>query len=440
MRAVDTVEPRASGRAGAAPVVPAPGSAPVPARRAAPAAGVTTPDPAARTPAPEVTSLRSFRIPAGAEAGTPVELSERGDGRIGSDARADVRLMVARGGGAADGAGTVAHHRFADLPGVLDPGDVLVVNTSAVVPAALDARAPDGSPLRLHLSTEQPGGFWVVEPRLPAGPGTERFPGRPPAHLSVAGGGWAELLAPYPAVPGPEVDGRHGPPHYSPAGTTPPHGYRLWLARLDLPAPVLDHLAAYGQPIRYAHAEGAWPVDAYQSVFARVPGSAEMPSAARPFTHALVTDLVSRGVTVAPIVLHTGVSSQEAGEPPYAERYEVPPSTAALVTAAREDGRRVIAVGTTVVRALETTADDRGRSHPGRGWTELVVTPERGVRVVDGLLTGWHEPASSHLAMLEAVAGRGLLAASYAAAVAEGYRWHEFGDSHLILPGARPRR
>jgi S-adenosylmethionine:tRNA ribosyltransferase-isomerase len=358
-------------------------------------------------------SLRSFRIPDGAEAGTPVELTERGDGRLGSDARAEVRLMVAHGGRSGDAA--VSHHRFGDLPEVLDAGDVLVVNNSAVIPAALDARGPDGTPLRLHLSTEQPGGFWVVEPRVPAGPGTERFTERPAAHLAVAGDGRAELLAPYPAAAG-------------------GHAPRLWLARLDLPVPVLDHLAAHGQPIRYAHTRGAWPIDAYQSVFARVPGSAEMPSAARPFTPALVTALVSRGVVVAPVTLHTGVSSQEAGEPPYAERFTVPAATAALVTAARRDGRRIIAVGTTVVRALETTADERGRSHPGRGWTELVVTPERGVRVVDGLLTGWHEPESSHLAMLEAVAGPELLAASYAAAVDGGYRWHEFGDSHLVLP------
>jgi S-adenosylmethionine:tRNA ribosyltransferase-isomerase len=322
----------------------------------------------------------------------------------------------------------VSHHDFTELPDVLAAGDVLVVNTSAVIPAALDAWGPDGTPLRLHLSTEQPGGFWVVEPRRPAGPGTERLTVAPPADLVLAGGGRAELLAPYPAVPGP-------PPSLhvaGPGGGRP--SSRLWLARFELPLPVLDHLAAHGQPIRYAHVQGAWPIDAYQSVFAREPGSAEMPSAARPFTDALVTDLVSRGVTVAPVTLHTGVSSQEAGEPPYAERYDVPAATAALVTAARADGRRVVAVGTTVVRALETAADEHGRSHPGRGWTELVVTPERGVRVVDGLLTGWHEPESSHLAMLEAIAGPQLLAASYAAAVAEGYRWHEFGDSHLILP------
>jgi S-adenosylmethionine:tRNA ribosyltransferase-isomerase len=355
----------------------------------------------------DTSGLRSFRIPLRGEAGTPVELLRRG-GVLGSDARADVRLMVARRATA-----EVSHHRFADLGDALDPGDLLVVNTSAVIPAALDARGTDGSELRLHLSTQQPGGFWVVEPRRPAGPGTERYVGVPPAHLVLAGGGRAELLAPYPA------------------GTDL---VRLWLARIDVPGDLLAYLRAHGQPIRYAHAEAAWPVEAYQSVFSRRPGSVEMPSAARPFTEPLVAELVTRGVVFAPITLHTGVSSQEAGEPPYAERYEVPPETASLVNAAHADGRRVIAVGTTVVRALESTAAEGARSHPGRGWTELVVTAERGVRVVDGLVTGWHEPESSHLAMLEAIAGRELLDASYAAAVAEGYRWHEFGDSHLILP------
>jgi S-adenosylmethionine:tRNA ribosyltransferase-isomerase len=355
----------------------------------------------------DTSGLRSFRIPLGGEAGTPVELLGDG-GVLGSDARVDVRLMVARRASI-----EISHHRFADLGDALDAGDLLVVNTSAVVPAALDARGTDGSDLRLHLSTQQPGGFWVVEPRRPAGPGTERYVGTPPGHLVLRGGGRAELLAPYPAGTG---------------------LVRLWLARIDAPGDLGGYLRAHGQPIRYAHAEAAWPIEAYQSVFSRDPGSAEMPSAARPFTNALVTDLVTRGVVLAPVTLHTGVSSQEAGEPPYAERYEVPPATAALVNAAHADGRRVVAVGTTVVRALESTADEAGRAHPGRGWTELVVTPERGVRVVDGLVTGWHEPESSHLAMLEAIAGRDLLDASYAAAVAEGYRWHEFGDSHLILP------
>jgi S-adenosylmethionine:tRNA ribosyltransferase-isomerase len=417
MRLLDVTD---GGRSHQRPTATAAGTAPpvVPVRNApvapdtVPAAGApTTGGGRART------SITPFRIPDGGVAGTPAELRGRG-GKVGDPGRATVRLMVTH---RADT--SIEHRRFTDLPDVLDPGDLLVVNTSAVVPAALDAHVahpddarPGGSrlpDLRLHLSTEQPGGFWVVEPRRPAGAGTDRFDGTPPTHLVLAGDGRAELLAPYPA------------------GTA---ARRLWLARLDLPPDTLTYLAAHGQPIRYAHADAAWPIAAYQSVFSRWPGSAEMPSAARPFTDALVTDLVTRGVTVAPVVLHTGVSSQEAGEPPYAERYAVPAATAALVNAARDGGRRVVAVGTTVVRALESTADDRGRSHPGGGWTDLVVTPDRGVRVVDGLVTGWHEPESSHLAMLEAVAGRDLLEASYAAAVAGGYRWHEFGDSHLILP------
>jgi S-adenosylmethionine:tRNA ribosyltransferase-isomerase len=384
-----------------------------PAREAIGTVTPARPTSTARAAARAAASIAPFRIPDGGEAGTPVELREAG-GEVGGDGRAAVRLMVAR-----RATTTVEHRGFADLPRVLEPGDLLVVNTSAVMPAALDARradgprGQDGPDMRLHLSTEQPGGFWVVEPRRPAGAGTDRYRDAPPRLLALAGGGRAELLAPYPA------------------GTT---AARLWLARLDLPTDTSTYLATHGQPIRYAHTDGAWPIEAYQSVFARHPGSAEMPSAARPFTRALVTDLVTRGVTIAPVTLHTGVSSQEAGEPPYAERYTVPPATASLVNGARRDGRRVIAVGTTVVRALETTADERGRSHPGAGWTELVVTPERGVRVVDGLVTGWHEPESSHLALLQAVAGHELLEASYAAAIADGYRWHEFGDSHLILP------
>ncbi len=91
-------------------------------------------------------------------------------------------------------------------------------------------------------------------------------------------------------------------------------------------------------------------------------------------------------------------------------------------------------MGTTVVRALETVAEAEGRVHAGEGWTELVVTPERGVRAVDGLLTGWHPPRASHLALLEAVAGRQLLETAYRTAIAQRSLWHEFGDLHLVLP------
>jgi len=154
-----------------------------------------------------------------------------------------------------------------------------------------------------------------------------------------------------------------------------------------------------------------------------------MPSAARPFSPAVVTDLVARGVTFAPITLHCGVSSLEAGEDPYPEQYDVPPATARLVALTKRTGGRVIAVGTTVVRALETAAF----AAPA-GWTSHVVTPEMGLRVVDGLLTGLHEPRSSHLRMLAAFHREDLLRDCYEAALARAYLWHEFGDVHLLLP------
>ena len=218
----------------------------------------------------------------------------------------------------------------------------------------------------VHLSTELPGGLWLVELRRPVGAGTEPFfDGEAGRSLSLPGGGAVDLLAPYPAG---------GPPA------------RLWFAVVRLPTPtVTAYLARHGRPIRYGYVRRPFPISAYQTVFARQPGSAEMPSAGRPFTTALVTDLVSRGVGVSPIVLHTGVSSAEPGELPYPERFRVPVETAERVNATRQAGHRVIAVGTTVTRALETAADERGRVHPAHGWTELVITPERGTRVVDGL-------------------------------------------------------
>jgi S-adenosylmethionine:tRNA ribosyltransferase-isomerase len=212
---------------------------------------------------------------------------------------------------------------------------------------------------------------------------------------------------------------------------------RLWFARFDLLTSVAGHLAHHGRPIRYRYVGRDWPLRDYQSVFSAEPGSAEMPSAARPFTPEVVADLVRRGVTFAPLLLHTGVSSLEGREAPYPERYRVPAATARLVNAAHDAGNRVVAVGTTVVRALETVTDESATTHPGEGWTEVVVTPERGVRAVDGLVTGWHEPEATHLAMLEAVAGTRPLELAYAAAFEEGYLWHEFGDSHLLVP-SRP--
>jgi S-adenosylmethionine:tRNA ribosyltransferase-isomerase len=213
-----------------------------------------------------------------------------------------------------------------------------------------------------------------------------------------------------------------------------PSRTRLWRCRLVVPDDVPAYLARHGRPIAYSYVPADWPLASYTTVFGRDPGSAEMPSAGRPFTDALVTELVATGVAVAPVTLHTGVSSLEAGEGPLPEPYVVPPATAALVNHTREHGGRVVAVGTTVTRALETVADSTGTVHAGRGWTELVLGPDRPARAVTGLVTGWHEEGASPLRLLEAVAGERLVAAAYAEARAEDYLWHELGDAALLLP------
>jgi S-adenosylmethionine:tRNA ribosyltransferase-isomerase len=325
---------------------------------------------------------------------TPVRLEAHDPPEARGRGRDDVALLVA-----SRHDGRLVHAAFRDLPRFLDPGDLLVVNTSGTLPAAVPA-----GDLELRLSTWTAPGRWLVELRTADG---QRFHGgREGDRIPLPEGRTATLLA------------RHA-------------GRRLWLAQLEVDD---AYLRRHGRPIRYGYVPREWPIEAYQTVFALEPGSAEMPSAGRPFTTELVTKLVSAGVLVAPLTLHTGVSSPEHDEPPYAERYRVPAATARLVNAVHGWGGRVVAVGTTVVRALETVADPDGTVREGHGWTSHVVTPERGVRVVDGLLTGWHEPESSHLQMLEAIAGRELLERSYRAAQAHRYLWHEFGDLHLILP------
>lgn len=338
--------------------------------------------------------MSAVDVPLALEAHEPPEV--RGEGRD------DVALLVARRHDL-----ELVHARFRELPRFLSAGDLLVVNVSATLPAALETRL-GGKPLQLWLSTPTLDGTWLVELRT-----SDRrpFPRPPlPARLELPGGVDAELVARF-------------------AGSD-----RLAVARVELGEPLDDYLRRYGQPVRYGYVPERWPLAAYQTVFAREPGSAEMPSAGRPFTAELVTALVARGILLAPVILHTGVSSPERDEPPSPERFRVPATTAGLVNAVRSWNGRVIAVGTTVVRALETVAAADGSLSEGQGWTSLAVTPERGLRAIDGLLTGWHESASSHLELLEAAAGAELLERSYRAALEHGYRWHEFGDLHLILP------
>jgi S-adenosylmethionine:tRNA ribosyltransferase-isomerase len=347
-----------------------------------------------------------FELPPELEAGEPPEA--RGL------ARDEVRLMISYRAG-----DRVAHARFRDLPRFLEPGDLLVINTSGTLNAALDANRADGSALELHLSTHLPADLWIVELRRPGAGASVPFRDAVAGEvLSLPGGASATLHAPYAQA--------RAEPQATPA--------RLWVATLWLPCRLEEYLERYGFPIRYGYVRQRWPAEYYQTVYATEAGSAEMPSAGRAFTPELITRLVAKGVQIAPLILHTGVASLEDHEPPYEEFYRVPLATARAVNAARAAGRRVIAVGTTVVRAIETLVDEQGTVHPGESWTRLVVTPQRGIRAIDGLLTGLHEPRATHLAMLEALCGREHLRVTYAEALREGYLWHEFGDLHLILP------
>jgi S-adenosylmethionine:tRNA ribosyltransferase-isomerase len=377
----------------------------------------------------------ALRVPEELSARVPAE--QRGPGLD----RDGVRLLVSRGT-------EVSHHGFRELPGLLRAGDLLVVNTSATLAAAVDGRVGHARVV-VHFSTRGDDGRWAVELREPDGRGTTRAraAGRSRTRARAeAGDAAGERGATPPAGEraGRRAGGPEGTEVRLPGGARlvleeplSARGERLWWARVlgvEVPALLREH----GRPIRYAYTERDQPLSAYQTVFALPSedgaGSAEMPSAARPFTARLVAELVSRGVRFAPVVLHTGVASAEAHEPPYPERFGVPEASARLINAARAGDGRVIAVGTTAVRAVESAAGADGVVRARAGWTDLVVTPERGVRVVDGLLTGLHEPEASHLLMLEAVAGRAAIDRGYEAAVRERYLWHEFGDVHLLLP------
>jgi len=332
-----------------------------------------------------------FKVPAELEARRPPEA--RGI------ARDEVRLLVSD-----RVTGALEHRSFRELPELLVPGDLLVVNDSATLPAALPAHRDSGAALALHLSARVANSLWIVEPRGEATQG-ER--------LELPAGGSAILLAP--------VD---------------PRAQRLWYARLDVRDPIEEYLHQHGAPIRYTYAEAETSsLSDYQTIFARVPGSAEMPSAGHPFTRRLLDALAKRNVEIAAVTLHAGVSSAETHEPPQAEPFSITRATADAVNTARREQRRVIAVGTTVVRALESAVSGDEVVATER-WSDLIVTPERGVHAVDGLLTGFHEPRASHLAMLAAFLSPDALRAAYDAALASGYLWHEFGDMHAIFPSS----
>ena len=330
-----------------------------------------------------------FSLPPELEAREPAEVRGRG--------RDDVRLLVTTGPH-----GESRHARFVELAQFLRAGDLVVFNSSATVPSRLPALAPSGQTFWLHVSTRLPNGLSVVEPRA--------YSPRCGESASLPGEAALTFLECY------------------------RESHRLWTARFTNIGGLIEYLYRWGKPIAYKHVTREWPIEAYQTVYANEAGSAEMPSAGRPFTREVLHGLRAAGIDTAFVALHTGVSSPERDEAPYEEQFRVPAETAASVNRTHRNGGSVIAVGTTVVRALESASHKDGSVAAASGWTDLVSTPQRGLHAVDGMITGFHEPRSSHLALLEALAGSSHVDAAYDAAVAARYLWHEFGDSHLLLP------
>jgi S-adenosylmethionine:tRNA ribosyltransferase-isomerase len=342
----------------------------------------------------------------------PDELSAAAPAEARGLARDEVRLLVVD-------TQRIEHARFRDIGRFLTAGDLLVVNTSGTVNAALDGIRAGGAPVVVHFSSRLEDGTLVIELRTAPRAAKPILDASPGEIVTMPCGTTLTLVAPYPSQE---------------ENAIPHRGNRLWRATIG-DGSATELLAREGRPIAYGYVSERWPAAFYQTVFANEPGSAEIPSAARPFTPELVTRLVASGIVIAPIVLHTGVSSQEFGEPPIPERFRVPAATANLVGWTRRAGGRVIAVGTTVVRALESAATPDGSMAPACGWTELVLSQDRPARVVDGLVTGMHTPDASHLLLLEAVAGPRIVQRAYDAALQRRYLWHEFGDLSLLLPG-----
>ncbi len=345
-----------------------------------------------------------FSLPKLLECARPTEV--RGITRDG------VRLMVSRRSN-----DRIHHNRFSEIGQFLKEGDVLIINTSGTMNAAIPTRLPNGQEARIHLSTKLSQEEWLVEIRQVIGHKTKRFKGlKEGAFFSLPQGAKAKITAPF-------YQNKKERDHI-----------QLWKARFFLNELMEDYLEKNGHPIQYGNLDKKYPPAFYQTVFADEKGSAEMPSAGRAFTPKLVTQLMVKGVQFAPVVLHTGVSSLEIGEKPYPEYYRVPLFSASLINRAREEDRRIIAVGTTAIRAVESSLDENtGRVIPSEGMTELYITPGRGLKVVNAMLTGFHEPKASHLLMLEALASRRHLVKAYEAAIEKKYQWHEFGDLHLIV-------
>jgi S-adenosylmethionine:tRNA ribosyltransferase-isomerase len=303
--------------------------------------------------------------------------------------------------------GRITHTTVARLGAHLNPGDLLVVNSSRTLPAALVVTRDTGERVQLR-----PGAIRVGE--------------------------W-DALAVETGAPHHNVQLRRGEILRAPSGLL----LHVLSERADAPllwrmaflnGDPIETLLRDGEPIRYSYVPDPVSLEHYQTVYAGIPGSMETPSAGRHLTWEVLGDLRDHGVGVTDITLHCGLSSfqddaADLTKPLIEEQFELRPDAADVINGAS----RVIAVGTSVIRTLETAAGDDGTVRPMRGWTRLVITPSTRLRVVDALLTGLHEPPATHLDMLAALLDERLLERAYAEVRERGYLWHEFGDAMLIV-------
>ncbi len=322
--------------------------------------------------------------------------------------RDGVRLLVTTG------AGDIDHTTFSKIDSHLEKGDVLVVNTSATRPAAFRVALPENREGVIHISTHLSGGDWLVEVREIKGAKTLR---------------WKE-----------GIEGMVFRLPLSSQISLKKRFYKdnqllhLWIAEFHSTRKLEDLMSQFGLPIKYDKLDELYPLEFYQTFFSISPGSSEMPSAGRAFTDIVVNNLLTKGVVFAPILLHTGVSSLEEDERPYPEYMEISPLSASIINHAKDSGKRIIAVGTTAMRAVESATNDKGAVQPFLDYTSLFIDENYSMRAINGLLTGFHEPRASHLFMLQSLAGIGHIERAYQIALAKNYYWHQFGDLHLILP------
>ncbi len=321
--------------------------------------------------------------------------------------------------------GTIAHRQFSDFPSLLDAGDLLVLNETRVIRARLRGRRmPGGGAAEMLLL--HPEGSLAFDPRARRWIALVRPGGKLRAGRRVLIGG--DNVATIESA----VDG----------------GARV--VRFEGPLDVGDLLERYGEvPLPPYIGEAGRPyADRYQTVFARVPGSVAAPTASLHFTHRTFAELAARKIELARIVLDVGlgtfrpiVEERLEDHPMHAERYDIPEETASAIARARAEGRRVVAAGTTVVRALEDAALRDGRVRAGAGEATLYITPGFRFRVTAAMLTNFHLPRSTLLVLVSAFAGYDAVRRAYEEAVRLRYRFFSFGDAMFVEPEhGEPRR